>query len=675
MNRASRSSFAFDHFVLVPEEHLLLRDGQLVSLTPKTFGLLVVLVQNSGHLVGKEELMQQVWPDSFVEEVNLSVNISALRKALGDDQAGTRFIETVPKRGYRFVAPVKLIGDETAEIVLKRRLTASIVTEVDESIRPQGFGDNSRATHETATSAASFSSVPSHSLVEQVRRHRVSLAAVAVLVIAFAATILWQTYPKSAAVSLDSVAVLPFTTGDVVNEYLADGLSEATINGLAQLPKLRVAPRTSVFRYKRQSLDPEKIGRELGVSAIVTGEVVAQADTLSIQVDLVNVAHNSHVWGSHYTGKASDLVSLQARISRDLARALGLMLTNDEEQRVSAHLTENSDAYRSYLQGRYFWNQRSEEGLQKGIVAFQLATEIDPNFALAFSGLADSYTTLGYFSYISPTRAFPVAKNYALRALELDPSLAEPHASLAYDKFYFDWDWVGAEAEFRRAIELNDRYATAHQWYSIYLLSAGRTDEAFWEIRLARERDPLSLSINTDIGFHYYYTQQYDQAIKQLKMVLEMKKDFPLAHLWLGRCYQEIGKYDEALAEFKQVEDVFHGWVVSIAAIGFVNGRAGRRAEARKLLAGLDELSKRKFVTSYGVALVYAGLGQKEQAFAWLNKAFDERSHWLVWLKLDPRWDSLRSDARFAQLVQRMHFPSESGSNFGDSDSHLTLVR
>jgi hypothetical protein len=295
--------------------------------------------------------------------------------------------------------------------------------------------------------------------------------------------------------------------------------------------------------------------------------------------------------------------------------------------------------------------------LHKGIEAFQHATEVDPKFALAFSGLADSYTTLGYFSYLSPTQAFPPAKNYALKALELDPLLAEPHASLAYDKFYFDWDWTGAEAEFKSAIELNDRYATAHQWYSAYLLSAGRPDEAFREIQLARERDPLSLPINTDIGFHYYYNRQYDQAIKQLTTVLGMKKDFPLAHLWLGRSYQQIGKYEEAADEFRQVEDAFHGWVVSTAALGFVDGVSGRRVEAQKILAGLNELSKRRFVTSYGVALVYTGLGEKEQAFAFLNKAFDERSHWLVWLRLDPRWDSLRSDPRFAQLLTRLRYP------------------
>jgi DNA-binding winged helix-turn-helix (wHTH) protein/TolB-like protein/Flp pilus assembly protein TadD len=649
MSVSSGSIYVFDQFMLAPEERLLWRDGKPVALTPKTFDLLVVLVTNSGHLVGKDELLQKVWPDSFVEEVNLSVNISSLRKALGDDQALTRFIETVPKRGYRFIAPVNRLGDEKAKIVFKRRLTAQIVEDVEESIEPEDL---------TVTSDSPARSAPSKSTVRELLLRKVALTAGAVSLVALTVFLIWRSYPNPATTApFDSVAVLRFTTPDPSNEYLADGLSEATIGGLAQLSKLRVVPRTSVFRYKRQPVDPEKIGRELGVSALVTGEVVVQGDNLSIQVDLVNVAQNSQVWSSHYTGKASDLIALQTRISRDLVRALRLRLNSDEEQRVSTHITENSEAYRSYLQGRYFWNQRSEEGLHKGIEAFQHASEVDPNFALAFSGLADSYTTLGYLSYLSPTQAFPPSKNYALKALELDPLLAEPHASLAYDKFYFDWDWTGAEAEFKRAIELNDRYATAHQWYSVYLLSAGRPDEAFREIQLARECDPLSLSINTDIGFHYYYNRQYDPAIKQLTTVLAMKKDFPLAHLWLGRSYQQIGKYDQAANEFKQVEDTFHGWVVSIAALGYVYGVAGKKAEGRKVLTELDELSKRRFVTSYGVALVYAGLGEKEQAFAFLNKAFDERSHWLVWLRLDPRWDNLRSDPRFAQLLTRLRFP------------------
>ncbi|MCA1574247.1 MAG: winged helix-turn-helix domain-containing protein, partial [Acidobacteria bacterium] len=413
--------FVFDQYMLAPDERLLLRDGQPVAVTPKTFDLLVVLVRNSGHLVGKDELLQQVWPDSFVEEVNLSVNISALRKALGGDQTAARFIETVPKRGYRFIAPVKRVGNDTAEIVFKRRL--KIVAEIDESVAHQDAATSSEVTLEGTWRLPS--------------RRRIVLTVAACLVIAVGAFLFWRMNAKQPAVQFDSLAVLPFTTADASDEYLADGLSEATINGLAQLPKLRVAPRTSTFRYKRQPLDPQRMGGELGVQGLVLGEVVSHGETLDIQVDLINVANNSRVWGSKYHGKASDLVSLQTRISRDLVRAVGLPLNSDEEQRLSVHVTENSDAYRAYLQGRYFWNHRTEEGLQKSIVAFHRATEIDPNFALAFSGLADSYTTLGYLSYISPTQAFPPAKNYALKALELDPSLAEAHASLAYDKFYF----------------------------------------------------------------------------------------------------------------------------------------------------------------------------------------------------------------------------------------------
>jgi len=399
------------------------------------------------------------------------------------------------------------------------------------------------------------------------------------------------------------------------------------------------------------------VGEELGVGAILTGQVSQKDDVLTIQLDLVDVRRNAEIFTSHYSGNASDLISLQTKIFSDVSRALNLPLTGAEQQRLAHHTTENADAYRAYLEGRYFWNQRSESGLKKAIEAFGRATQIDSNFALAYSGLADSYTTLGYLSYISPTQAFPVAKNHALRAIELDSTLAEPHASLAYDKFYFDWDWAGAESEFRRAIELNPNYATAHQWYSVYLLAAGRPNEAFQEIYKARQYDPLSLSINTDVGFHHYYNKQYEEAIKQLMTVLEMKKDFPLAHLWLGRSYQQLGRYQEALAEFRQVEGAFGGWAVSKAALGYVEGISGDKRGAAKTISELEALSKQRFITAYGVALVYAGKGENDKAFTWLNKAFDERSHWLIWLRLDPRWDVLRSDPRFGELLKRMHFP------------------
>ena len=366
----------------------------------------------------------------------------------------------------------------------------------------------------------------------------------------------------------------------------------------------------------------------------------------------------SQIWGAQYQGSPSELVELQARIMQDLPRALRVPLSEHQTRQLARPLTEDADAYRAYLQGRYEWGQRSEAALKRGIERFEDAVAIDPEFAAAHSGLADSYSILGYLSYLSPAETFPEARRHATTALELDGSLAEAHASLGFVKLYFEWDWAGAEAEFQRAIALDPDHAASHQWYSIYLLAAGRPEEAFREIQLAQQRDPLSLSVNTDLGFHYYYTGQYDEAAKQLGLVLEMNPDFAPAHLWLGRTYQELGRFDDALGAYRRVEERIPDWPVSIAARGFVAGIAGQPALARQALVELEQLSNERFVTSYGVALVHAGLGQDDAAFASLDEAYDERSNWLVWLRLDPRWSSLRSDPRFSELGNRMRFPS-----------------
>jgi len=459
MDAAEAEVFEFGDFTLAPKERLLLRGGKQIALTGKSFDLLVTLVRYSGHLVSKDDLLRTVWPHTLVEEVNLTVNISALRKALDGGPDGVELIQTVPTRGYRFVGKVN---------------------------------------------------------------------------------------KRDAAVALE----------------LRDPSSE--------------------LRTQRSD-------------------------------------------GKH----------------RQLIRSL----------------TNNADAYRAYQQGRHEWNQRSEDALDRAIESFQRAVDIDPRFAAAHSGLADSYAALGYLSYIPPAEAFPAARQHATNALELDGTLAEPHASLGLVKLYYDWDWLGADVEFRRAIALDPDYAPTHEWYSIYLLAAGRATEALQEIQIARHLDPLSLSINSDVGFHHFYTGRYEEAVKQLEFVLGMIRNFPPAHLWLGRTFQEFGRYDEALAEFRQVEEVLHEWPVSIAARGFVAAAAGRSDEAKEILAELERLASRKFVTSYGISLVHAGLGQNDAAFASLNKAFDERSHWLVWLRLDPRWGRLRPDPRFADLVNRMRFP------------------
>jgi tetratricopeptide (TPR) repeat protein len=453
------------------------------------------------------------------------------------------------------------------------------------------------------------------------------------------------------------VAVLPFLSDSAANNYLAEGLSEATVNGLVQLQGLRVAPRTSALPYR--AVSPKQAGRELEVAAVVTANVAQQDRSLRIQVDLVDVARDAQISGTVYEGDASELPHLQRRILQDLAKALNSPLSEQQQRRLAQPLTNSGEAYRAYLQGRFEWTQRSEAALKRAIDRFREAVAIDSKFAAAYSGLADVYSALGYLSFLAPAEAFPEARRHATSALALDPSLANAHASLGFVKLYFDWDWLGAETDFQRAIALDPNQPSGHQWYSIYLLAAGRPSEALRAIRAAQERDPLSLAVNTDLGFHSYYTGRYDDAIKQLKLVLDMNPDFPPAHLWLGRTYQEIGRFDDALNEFARVEERIRDWPVAIAARGFVAGASGGDAQARAALAQLQELSGNRFVTSYGVALVHAGLGDNNAAFAALEKAFKERSNWLVWLRLDPRWNAMRADGRFVELVSRMRFPAQ----------------
>jgi tetratricopeptide (TPR) repeat protein len=315
------------------------------------------------------------------------------------------------------------------------------------------------------------------------------------------------------------------------------------------------------------------------------------------------------------------------------------------------------DALRAYLQGRYHWNRRTADGLEKATQHFWRSLAFDAGFAPAYAGLADAHAAQGYLSFVAPNDAFPAAARHAATALGFDDTLAEPHASLGYVKLYHAWDWAGAETEFRRAIALDRSSAAAHQWLATFLLAAGRADEAYDEIERARSREPLSLAINTDLGFVHYYSGRYEEAIKQLDAVLDMNPEFPAAHLWMGRSLQELGRYDAAIAAFCRVDEQLKGWPVAIAARGHAQAAAGQTAAAHRTLAELRQLASRKFVTSYGIALAHAGLGEAEAAFSWLSRALDERSHWLVWMRLDPRWRNLRTDPRFSELIARLPHP------------------
>lgn len=626
MKSHEHAVFRFGGFVLVPSERLLLYEGQSLALTGRAFDLLAALVRNAGHLVSKDELFNQVWPGLVVEEVNLSVNIAAIRKVLARASDAASWIETVPRKGYRFNAPVEVEDVATLDLAQLRRLPAPYRSEVP------GAAARTRPLWRGAKAAA------------------------VIVGIALALGLAYRVLLEGP--SYASIAVLPFTVDAAGNSYLADGLVEGIINGLTPVRSLRVVPRASAFRFKDASPDPIAAGRQLDAATVVTGSLARASDRVMLQVELLDVKRRAQVWSVRYEVANADLPALQGRIMQDLAQALSTRLSGAELSSLSRRPSSNAEAYQAFLQGRFQWNQRSEPALQRAIAHFKHAIELDPNFAAAYAALADAHATLGYLGFTPPVSTFPVARPYALKALELDPSLAQAHASLAYIKFYFDWDWTGAKEEFHRAIELSPNDPVSHQWYAVYLLASGRAAEAFREIETAQRLDPLSLAINTDIGFHHYYNGRYPEAIAQLQSVLGMKSDFLLARLWLGRAFLAAGRFDEALQMTKDAESGSKEWPVLVTARGFTYAMVGKKKEAEAVQREMDELSKRRFVTAYGMALVHAGLGRKDDAFAWLEKAFEERSHWLVWLRLDPRWTNLRGDPRFQALIERMKYPA-----------------
>jgi serine/threonine-protein kinase len=455
--------------------------------------------------------------------------------------------------------------------------------------------------------------------------------------------------------AIDSVAVLPFVNdgGDPDAEYLSDGITEALINNLSQLPNLRVIARSSAFRYKGRADDPRAAGTELGVQAVVAGRVVRRGDRLVVSVELVDVRGNRQLWGEQYNRKLTDLLAVQDDIAREVTDKLRPRLTGEEKKRLGKRPTDNAEAYQAYLVGRYHWNKRTEEGLKKAIEQFEQARAKDPGYALAYAGLADCYALLGDYSYLPPKEAFPRARAAAAEALKLDDTLAEAHTSLAFVKVQYDWDWAGAEDEYRRALALNPNYATAHQWYSEYLTAMGRHDEALAEIRRAQEIDPLSLIIRAVAGRALYYARRYDEAIDQCRQTLAMDPNFGVAYLFLGRACVQAGRYDEAVAAFRKARELSGGAAV-LGELGHACAAAGQRDEARKVLDELEELRKQGHVTSARMALICAALGEKDQALTWLDKAYDERADAMVFLKVEPRYDTLREEPRFQDLMRRV---------------------
>ena len=498
-------------------------------------------------------------------------------------------------------------------------------------------------------------------VVSEIKQHKVAAAfLITALVVAVVALTLYLRADKT-QVAIESIAVLPFRnrSTEADTEYLSDGLAESLIYRLSQLPNLKVSPTSSVFHYKGREIDPVKVGQELGVNAVLSGRIVQRGDSLTISAELVDVRYNKLLWGEQYERKMSELLQTQREIAREIVDKLKIRVSG-EEQGLKKHYTESNEAYQLYLKGRFYWNKRSEEGFQKALQYFQQAIERDPNFALAYSGLADTYNLLGgpeAGGDMPPNEVFPKAKAAALKALELDSTLAEAHVSLGHVKCYYDREWAAAEREYQKAIELNPNYSVAHHWYAIYLSTIGRYPEALAEVKRAHELDPLSLSINAWYGRILDLSGQSEQAIEQLRKTVELDPNFMLAHLRLCLLYADKGMHDEGISECKQVQKLSGGRPVGTGALAYAYVLAGRREEAQSKLAELLQISKQRYVSPASIAIVYVALDDKDQAFVWLEKANDIRDLNVVRLKYDPRFTSLRTDPRFNDLVRRMGIP------------------
>jgi serine/threonine-protein kinase len=492
--------------------------------------------------------------------------------------------------------------------------------------------------------------------VSEIKGHKKTALAALLLIVIVATGIGYFFLAKETETALDSIAVLPFVNQnhDPETEYRSDGLTESIINDLAQLPALRVIARSSAFRYKGKETDPLKAGKELGVRTVLTGRLLQRGDNLSISVELTDVRENKQLWGEQYEQKVADLLTMQHNLAKDISTNLRLKLSGAEQSRVTNHYTQNPAAYQLFLKGRFYWNERTGEALKKSIDYFNQAIEIDPTDARSYAGLADAFVLVPNYSAGSPQEYYPRAKAAARRALELDETLAEAHTSLAQALFAYDWNFAESRKEFQRAIELNPNYATARHWYAnSVLLALGRFDEAIAEGKRARELDPLSLIINADLGADYFYSRQYDNAIEQLRKTIEMDQNFYTAHYFLGMAYAMKGDFQEAVAAYRRALALSDDPFV-MAYLGHTFAASGKREEALKILNQLKTIAKNRYVPAYSFAILYAAIGDQGEAFRWLEKLYEDRAFDIAYLKVDPFFDKLRTDPRFADLARRV---------------------
>lgn len=634
--------YKFGPFQLNPAERLLLRDGQIVPLPPKIFDTLLVLVEHSGHLVGKEELISRLWPDSFVEEATLARNISDLRKALGENNGEQRYIETIPRHGYRFVTAVKLAAEQETAMVVETETRARIVTQHEAE-------SNLRAAVAQTRPAG--------------QPRRMALLIGGTLLLGLAVTLVYFSMSERKATrsiaGVRSIAVLPFQPmgGQESDESLELGMADALITKLTNIKQVVVRPTNSVLKYNKTGQDVIAVGRELGVDSLLDGYIQRTGDRVRVTVQLISVKDSTPIWADKFDAQFTDLFTVQDAISEQIARALALNLTGEERKRLTKHYTENVEAYNLYLKGRYHERQFTEERVKIGIGYFRKAIEKDPDYALAYSGLADSYVALGSYYFLSPKEAFAEAGQAAMRAVQLDESLAEAYVSLATVRLC-NWDWLDYEKNAWRARELNPNYAKIYYIHSQYLAAMGRFEEASAEAKRAQEfESPLDLSTNE--GWILYFARRYDEAIEQYLKAVDLDRDIFRPHRLLGLAYLRKNQPEKAIAAIQQSVTLSGGSLEEKAYLGYAHAVAGKRGEALKIMRELSEQAQRRYVSPYLMALVAVGLGDKDQALAWLDQAYAAGSINLIYLNVEPIFDSLRSNPRWKELIRSMNYPEE----------------
>ncbi|HKP39369.1 MAG TPA: winged helix-turn-helix domain-containing protein [Pyrinomonadaceae bacterium] len=632
MSKQVKRLYEFGPFRIDTENRLLSRDGKPIPLKPKVVSTLLLLIENHDRVIEKDELINALWPDSFVEEGNLTQNIYVLRKALTNAENDESYIETIPRRGYRFVGPVR---ESTSE-------TNADLTATDGEVLPIRQPETAKPARVGLSKRWIWIS---------------SLLAVALLALGGYLWISNQRKRAAANPAIKSLAVLPFKplNSEAADEYMGQGMADALITKLSNSRRISVRPTSVVLRYSALGQDPLAAGRELGVDVVLDGKIQRAGDRVRVTVQLLRVADGASLWAEQYDETFTNIFAVQDSISAQAAHSLMPQLSGSERALMLQHYTRNAAAYEAYLQGRYYWNKRTAAGFKKAMDYFQQAIQIDQNYALAYAGLADCYIRLNEFGVPMAQEAVPRGRAAVMKALQIDDALAEAHATLAFIKFRHDWDFAGADQEFKRSLELDANYSEAHQWYAFFLLAVSKTNEADTEMKRAQELDPLSLGFNSNLALYLFFRHQFDQSIQQCLKTLEMEPNFILTRFTLGLNYEQKGMNQEAIAEFKKARDLSPNDAATLAsALGHALAKGGQVKDARALLRDLEERAKKNYVPPYSLAVLYAGLGENARALESLEVGFQDRSLRPVWLKYDSRLDGLRQDGKFAGLVQRI---------------------